>query len=308
MEWNEDIGERIELAIGRLQNIVDDDWHILGETDEALKDYFDRVADFILYVYDVYACAGAVQDIEKLREINHRLYEDILGDNYESSWANPEYAVNKLGKERGQLLSFLYAELRGCIAYAYEEDMLSFVAVVELFLEVYGSFLEANRENTDVNLKYIREAVYYHMYDYADVFVSDRVKKTISCEDTFAYDIIMNSDLSGPEYLYKYGEYIGENEIKTAEYLSSLDEEKVRALAKTYVMGFVEGFKTMRIDLAPKKTVNIRYSIGQERMIRYAIELFEKYHLRPIINRYAVSRINRRLTIRTGYVGTPANK
>ena len=64
----------------------------------------------------------------------------------------------------------------------------------------------------------------------------------------------------------------------------------------------------MRIDLKPKKTVNIRYSIGQERMVKYAIDMFRSNGLEPIIFRYPVSRINRKLTIRTGYVATPANK
>ena len=118
----------------------------------------------------------------------------------------------------------------------------------------------------------------------------------------------MNSNLNDISYLYDYGEYIGENEIKTALFLNSLSEEKVRDMAFTYVNGFIKGFETMRIDIKPKKTVNIRYSIGQERMVKYAIELFQQNGLKPVIYRYPVSRINRKLTLRTGYVGTPANK
>jgi hypothetical protein len=64
----------------------------------------------------------------------------------------------------------------------------------------------------------------------------------------------------------------------------------------------------MRIDIRPKKTVNIRYAIGQERMVREAVKLFRENGLEPTILRYAVSRVNRKLTIRTGYVATPANK
>ncbi len=43
-------------------------------------------------------------------------------------------------------------------------------------------------------------------------------------------------------------------------------------------------------------------------MVKYAIELFQQNGLKPVIYRYPVSRINRKLTLRTGYVGTPANK
>ena len=64
----------------------------------------------------------------------------------------------------------------------------------------------------------------------------------------------------------------------------------------------------MRIDISPKKSVNIRYAIGQERMVKAAIQMFEKEGLASILFRYPVSRMNRKATIRTGYAATPANK
>ena len=309
MEYLEqDICERVELAIGRLNEIENESWIIENELCSNIKDYFDKVSDFILFVYDVWNTNAQDITLDKLNEINSRLYEDIFPDKYDSSYANPDYAVAKLGKEYGQVLSFLYAEIRSIIGYAYENKNLAFISKVELFLEIYGIFQQANNDCLDADVKYIKEAIYYHMYDYADIFVADRIKETITTDNSFAVDIIMNSDLSDLRYLYKYGEYIGENEIETSKYLNSLDEEKVRAMAKTYVNGFIKGFETMRIDIKPKKTVNIRYSIGQERMVKYAIELFEENGLKPIIFRYPLSRLNRKLTIRAGYVGTPANK
>lgn len=306
----QDICERLELAIGRLNEIESEQW-TLTDNEEVFthaKDYFDRVSGFILYVYDVYSIKAVDMDRDKLKEINYTLYKDILPENYNESYANPDYALKLLGETYGQLLSFLYTEVRGCIAYIYEDKIAEFVSVAELFLEIYGIWNEAQGDNILPDAKYIKEAVYYHMYDYADVFVASRIEETIISSESLATDIIMNSDLSDTRYLYRYGEYIGDNEIKTAEYLNGLDEDKVRAMAATYVNGFIKGFETMRIDLTPKKTVNIRYSIGQERMVRYAIEMFRENGLAPVIFRYPVSRINRKLTIRTGYVGTPANK
>ncbi len=308
MEFLEsDICERIELSIERLGEIENEDF-VLAKKDDRfvnIKDYFNKVAEFILYVYDVEKIIDYVQlPLETLKGINYKLYEDILEDNYYKSYANPDYAVAMLGEEYGKLLCFLYSEIRSIIAYSYEGKKLNFVATVELFLEIYSMFTQD--ETPDI--KYIKEAIYYHMYDYADVFVSERILETISPQYSFATDIIMNSDLNDLRYLYLYGEYIGENEIKTAEFLNKLPENEVKAMAATYVGGFVKGFETMRIDLKPKKSVNIRYSIGQERMVRYAIEMFREQGLLPVIYRYPVSRINRKLTIRTGYVGTPANK
>lgn len=307
----EEIYERIELAIERVSDIREE----MNSLDDkvipaAVRDYFVCLSDFIGNCYDVLAVEDTSVyeslELSELQSINLGLYKDILADNYEVSFANPDYAVKTLGKDYGKLFSFLYAEVRTLIAYAYEKRILEFTATVELFLEVYSMFVGC--EGNMPQPKYIKEAIYYHMFDYADVLVADRVRETIEPSYTFATDIIMNSDLSDIRYLYKYGEFIGENEIKTAEFLNTLSEEDIKAMAKTYVDGFVKGFETMRIDLKPKKSVNIRYSIGQERMVKEAIKLFEEQDLKPIIFRYAVSRCNRKLTVRTGYMGTPANK
>lgn len=59
--------------------------------------------------------------LEELQKRNRSLYKDILPENYGGSYGNPSYAVKKLGDGYGQLLSFLYAELRSLIAFAYEK-------------------------------------------------------------------------------------------------------------------------------------------------------------------------------------------
>lgn len=302
-----DVFERLELAIGRLSEI---DKEVIsletGKYNEGLTEYFRNTAEFILYVYDVYNIINSENDLktEYLKKMNTRLYEDILPQNYEKSFGNPDYAVERLGSGYGPLLCALYAEIRSVIAYAYEDKMYNFVITTELFLEIYNMLLD----ESCIDVKYIRDAIYYYMYDYADVLVAEKIRESVTGDNNFALNIIENSNLSDIKYLYSYGEYIGENEIKTAQYLDKLSEREVKAMADTYVSGFIRGFETMRIDLTPKKRVSIEYSIGQERMIKYAIEMFRKKGLSPIIQRYPVSRINRRLTIRRGFTGTPVNK
>ena len=311
-----DLQERMQLAIERISEIKEEDqtiWDTLAKMDAGaknLKTYFDSVAEFILYVYDVYEIVSQPGKIDlplsKLQEINHNLYADILPEHYDASFANPDYAVEKLG-EYGKYLCMLYAEIRAMIAYAYEDEMQAMISLMELFLEVYGIFTASEGEKLP-DEKEIKEAIYYYMYDYADVLVARRIRETVTCVNPFAYDIIMQSDLMTPDYLYAYGEYIGENELRMAQYLAKLPEEKIERLARTYVQGFIKGFETMRIDISPKKSVNIRYAIGQERMVKAAIQMFEKEGLASILFRYPVSRMNRKATIRTGYAATPANK
>ena len=124
----------------------------------------------------------------------------------------------------------------------------------------------------------------------------------------FATDIIMNSDLTDLRYLFQYGEYITDNEIRLAKFLNQMSQEDIDAMAYTYTHGYEEGFRVAGIDLSKKKTVNIRYAIGQERMVRAAIVQFEKKGLSPVIYRAPIARVNRKQTMKPGYSGTSANK
>lgn len=90
----------------------------------------------------------------------------------------------------------------------------------------------------------------------------------------------MESDLSTPEYLYEYGAYITENEIETSRFLQSLPQETIELVARTYTEGYRKGFEVAGIDLSVKKTVNIRYHIGFERIIREAIRQFADHGIK----------------------------
>jgi len=93
----------------------------------------------------------------------------------------------------------------------------------------------------------------------------------------------MNSDLNDIRYLYMYGEHIGANEIGMAQYLNSLSQSEIDSLAHVYTEGYRKGFVIAGKDLSIKDTVDIRYNIGFERIIKSAILDFEKMGLKPII-------------------------
>ena len=138
--------------------------------------------------------------------------------------------------------------------------------------------------------------------------MSHRVREQLDPDLTFATDIIMNSDLQDISYLYKYGEYVSSNEIDSAIFLGSMSDSEIEEMAHTFTEGYRLGFEAAGIDLSRKKTVNIRYFLGQERMVKAAINQFEQMGLRPICYRYASARINRRLMGRVGYSSSVPNK
>lgn len=301
-EENESVQERFSLACERIRAFLAD-----SKIKPPYLDYFKRMAEFVELLSDWQHQVDTEdiwkQDMQSMQAYNRLLYKDILPESYATSYANPAYAVQQLGEDYGQLLSFVYTELRGGIVYVVENRLFDLTIHVELLVEILCLFEEGVPE-----AKEIREIIYYFVSDYADRTVDYRTREILDPELSFATDIIMQSDLDDLRYLFRYGEYITENEIKLAHFLNSMPQEEIDAMAYTYTHGYEEGFRIAGIDLTKKKTVNIRYSIGQERMIRAAIGQFQQMGLTPVIYRAPVARINRRLALRPGYTATAANK
>ncbi len=300
-EENESVSERYELAMGRILTFLDGDTRI----EEPYLDYFYKTAGFVKMMDELkqHVDTEDMRDssFEEMKEYNRTLYSDILSDGgaYEESYGNPAYAVKRLGNDYGQMLSFLYSQLRGDIIYAVEQRLFDMTIHAELFVEVLCLF-----EEGIPTVKELREVLYYFVSDYADKTIDYRTAELLDPSLTFAVDIIMNSDLADLRYLFQYGEYITENEIRLARFLNSMPETQIEEMAYTYTHGYEEGFRIAGIDLGRKKTVNIRYAIGQERMIKAAIGQFEKMGLTPVIYRVPSSKIHKG----SGYKGTAANK
>ena len=138
----------------------------------------------------------------------------------------------------------------------------------ELFIEVYNCFETACRErgeNAVPEEKEIRDIIYWYASDYCDVFLADRILEQIDPERSFAADLIEHADLDDDRYLYRFGEYITENELGTAHYLRTLPEETLQKMADVYTEGYRIGFVNTGKDLSKKSVVNIRYTLGFEK-------------------------------------------
>jgi leucyl aminopeptidase (aminopeptidase T) len=118
----------------------------------------------------------------------------------------------------------------------------------------------------------------------------------------------MESDLFDLRYLYYFGEYVTGNEIRTARHLLAQPEETIRLMADTFTEGYRRGFEAGGKDITRKKTVNIRYCLGFERMIRMAVDNFERLGLRPTLFRAAVSVLEGKQIERIGYYGAIPNR
>jgi hypothetical protein len=153
------------------------------------------------------------------------------------------------------------------------------VLQMELFTQIYNYFEDVEQLEYDN----VYETVYSYEKDNTEIFTDLMIEDRINPDNKFAVDIVMNSNLNDLRYLYKYGEHVGFNELKMAEFLNSLSQEEIDRLAKVYTEGYRIGFINTGKDISKKGTVDIRYSLGFERIIRSAIFNFKKMGLKPVI-------------------------
>ena len=302
------VEERLLLAKERIAEIKTED-----KLAENFREYFQKTATFLGLVCETYQAVkeGVLREysLEQLQKLNYELYRDILPENYEESYGNPDYCADVFREEYGRFMTFLYGEIRSSIPFAFEGNGEALVVRLELFLEVYGSFVcwwdECEKAPKP---ELIQEIFYYYVSDYTREAFHKKLSCMLCPEEDFALRLVIDSDLSDPRYLYYFGEYVTENELCTWKHLSSQPEAVIQKMADTYTEGYRIGFLTSNKDISKKKTVNIRYCLGFERMIRMAVENFEKMGLKPAIYRAASSILQGKGMNRIGYYGAIPNK
>lgn len=311
--------ERWDLCIERIGEI---------KTETSLQtkwgSYFREVASFVLKVVEL--CDINENDFETEPESRAKkplfsdgskkiwnkstideLFSGLRENNYVNSFSNPDIAVKEFGKKSGQLLSFLYAEMYSLISYAAENDLHEILIRMEWFVEMYCIYASEDSSDTEKE-QAAWESGYYFISDYFDVESEKRVGEKVEPTYDFAYRLIMEADLSNPDYLYRYGEYISDNEIETVKLLNEMSEADLQKMADTYTEGYRIGFVKGNKDLSKKQVVNIVYPLGFEKVVKLAIANFEKMGLKSTLMRNSHTIFFKRATSPNGYYSTSANR
>ena len=309
-------GERFRLSAERIRMMAEEEC-----TAACCVSFFRSAAEWILLLLDhrrmLEDGSFETMPLRDLEEKNRALYEDILPEHYEESWANPGYAIRETGEEMGPLLSALMTELRSMIPLVYEGDAERFLIRMELLLEIYFAFVTAwNDERADEQAQreqpeeqgqtfcierdnrngltakagdgmppagHIREKIRQFLEDYAEEETLVRVRRSLvggSVPEKIINEWYVPGD---PRCLYRYGAFISENERGVFSYLESLDEETVAGIADTWTEGFRIGFKVTGKDLSIRKRAGLLYSVGFERVVRCAADNLRKMGLEPVI-------------------------
>ncbi|MBQ9990353.1 MAG: aminopeptidase, partial [Lachnospiraceae bacterium] len=322
--------ERLQLALERIREIREE-----KRLAEPFQNYFERLAERLIFLEEEKKRLeeGKLQkaSLEELGKQNRALFEELLPENYEHSYANPAKAVAELGEAYGKILSALYAETFSLTAYLYEGRLAAVVIRLELVLEIYGAFLEAAEEEPgqkeeiakaaagqDTKVvevgtglpfeEILKEIYFWFAHDYQEEILGGEVEAQFDPEKNWAGKLVDQADLKDLRYLYAYGEYISENELALAAYLNGLSEETIKKMADTYTEGYRRGFAATGKDISIKETVNVIYPLGMERMVKKAMENFNAMGLTPILYRAPVSFFAGRRLYKSGYHGGIANK
>ena len=297
------IRERYELSMERISHFLEE-----NTVKAPYLDYFRKASSRIAICGEVMeaVCTGSIASWSKEQLVcyNRKLYSDLSGEAYETSYANPAYAVKVLGEEMGKNLCFLYTEILGDIVYAFEGRMSDMVIWNEALIEIYNLFEEEDCPSPHR----VHDILYWCISDYCDETLTYRIRESLDPKLDFAAKLILESDYSDISYLYRFGEYISQEDEKMAMFINGLPDEMVKRMADTFTEGYIRGFDVMGRDLSKKKTVAIRYPLGFERMVKEAILNFRSKGLDVVIPRAAVSSINRNPAGKAGYCASSVNK
>ncbi|MBO7375122.1 MAG: aminopeptidase [Lachnospiraceae bacterium] len=297
--------ERYSLAKERIEEIITESKG-LG----IYSPFFESLAIFTKGLLDIYEDVKSIgnlgnHSLEELEEGNKFLYSELT-DNYASSFLNPDYAFEVLG-ENGKYLSALYAEIHGMIPYVFEVDLEEIVIRLELLLEFYSTIKNALDDNEEVKSDSLKDILYYYVFDYSEDESVKRIGKQLTIDNAYANNIIEHYDLTDVRTLYAFGEYVGQNEIETFKALAELDEDTIALMSSTFTEGFKRGFVVSKKDMSKKKTVNLRYRLGFERVAKKSIEEFCAMGLESVIYRAGYDIFSRMGIFKAGYYGGLAN-
>lgn len=302
-DYSDFLMERHELAADRIVEILDN-----SNVEARFNDYFRCVAHFLVLSNRILMSTKDGEfygfEIKTKAVIADNVFRDLNEESYSKSYLNPSYAVSTLG-EYGQILCAIYSELRAVSNYAYRQDVEQVLIREELFLEIYGLFETAFSDNSSVpDVDEIKRAFSSFAFDYQEFLLSESVKDSFIRTESLAKAIVCEAELNDISYLYDYGEYISDIEIKMSQYLASLDDAAIKSMADTFTEGFRKGFIATGKDISIKKTAEIRYFIGFERVVKEAVYNLKKMGLEAILHFSTPSFLTGRGVIKRGIENT----
>lgn len=226
--------------------------------------------------------------LDELARENRSLYEEILAENYGSAYANPSYAVKVFGDPMGQLIAYWYLTLRQYITYAFQHKLFEMARRNQVLLEVYDHVMY-NTPRYDKLRKIITRIDREQTIEDIERGIREQLDKDFR---HFA-DIVEHSDLADVRYLYRYGTYITDNDLRIARFFASYPQEKIGKLSRLMIDAYLAGFKRGGKDISKKSTALLVFNAGEERLVRQLIQDLRDRGLEAIVRQPSATVANR---------------
>lgn len=224
------------------------------------------------------------KSFEELKEINENQVKELKSEAYQTSFLNPSYAI-QVYPELGDILSAFYYDLQSMIRDCYHSNqemldvkfkmayqmihVLKSTPTRELCLSIYRNYCE-------------------QLLQYQEDL---KIKQNYNYEDSYYQGIVMNSDPCDLRYLFKYGIYISENEIKAALLMMEYDEDKIKQLGELMVDAYLKGF-VVRNKESKRFASRLIQIVGYERIGKHIIEYSTQKNLISFVADYVSTPIS----------------
>jgi leucyl aminopeptidase (aminopeptidase T) len=194
---------------------------------------------------------------------------------YAKCYGNPDWTVKTFGNEMGKLISNIYAEIRKYRHYLIQKKYTELARLNELVIKLHKDGLDCLKA-TEMLRK---------------IITKDMDKQQLwglfwrfSPEQDYYKNIVLNADLNNLNYLYRYGVYISEHEIKMAEFLQKYPEQELKKLSQYIVKSYEDGFERGMRTYKTKKYTTLMIPAGMERLARLIIKDLQKIGLEAVVS------------------------
>jgi len=256
--------------------------------------YFEQLAQWILliaeYEKDFSKEYLLKHTFEELKSFNEILFNEIKPENYEKSFLNPEYAVQAFGEKTGQLLCVFYSGFRSFISYATTHMIFKINRSIVQFIQMYEIYCQKGEDYEE-----FKKIVTYPYW--AETYESRTLGFDMRYNPEYAYltDFIENTDLTDLRYLFYFGNYISDYEIRMAQFVNQLAQDKIDKVMKQTAIAYVEGFKESNKDYTKRKNVVLMSMLGMERFTKTLLKELRNFGFNPIVPSLFSKNINQQL-------------
>lgn len=245
-----------------------------GKSKTEYSKEFAYVANYFTVLYEIAEKMLSCNILSLSREEGIRLNETIYGpsykENYKGSLLDPAYAAKAAGPVMGRILSCMLRFIFNDLDEVYQGCYEKIVYMSELLVKLEET-LASGGSVEDCDQIYRNT-----MKDSIKIFELNYFRKVSNLDYDFNRVICMESDLTDPAYIYRYGITIRENEELYARFIQKMSEEEVIQTAITIVEGMKRAFILKNTDIEHKKAIVVQYPVGFERVIKKVVSMFEE--------------------------------